>query len=91
MANYSLSNAWDHARRRLTLLEQYLDPITFRRLSSLGLDKGWHCLEVGGGAGSVARWLFAQVGVDGRVVGSDIDRDFLRKFANRTSKRGDTT
>jgi hypothetical protein len=49
MANYSLSNAWDHARRRLALLEQYLDPITHRRISSLGLGKGWHRLEVGGG------------------------------------------
>jgi len=80
VANYSLSNAWDHARRRLTLLEQYLDPITYRRLSSLGLDKGWHCLEVGGGAGSVARWLSAQVGADGRVVGTDIDPRFLEEI-----------
>jgi len=80
MANYSLSNAWDYARRRLTLLEQYLDPITHRRLSSLGLGKGWHCLEIGGGAGSVARWLSAQVGADGRVVGTDIDPRFLEEF-----------
>jgi SAM-dependent methyltransferase len=77
MANYSLSNAWDHAQRRLRLLEQYLDPITHRRLSSLGLGKGWHCLEVGGGGGSVARWLSAQVGADGRVVATDIDTRFL--------------
>ena len=80
MANYSLSNAWDYARRRLTLLEQYLDPITHRRLSSLGLGKGWHCLEIGGGAGSVARWLSAQVGADGRVVGTDIDPRFLEEI-----------
>ena len=51
MANYSLSNAWENARQRLALLEQYLDPITHRRLSGLGLDKGWHCLEIGGGGG----------------------------------------
>ena len=37
MANYSLSNAWENARQRLALLEQYLDPITHRRLSGLGL------------------------------------------------------
>jgi ubiquinone/menaquinone biosynthesis C-methylase UbiE len=80
MANYSLSNAWENARRRLTLLEQYLDPITHRRLSSLGLGKGWHCLEVGGGGGSVARWLSAQVGADGRVVGTDIDPRFLEEI-----------
>jgi SAM-dependent methyltransferase len=80
MANYSLSNAWDYARRRLTLLEQYLDPITHRRLSSLGLGKGWRCLEVGGGGGSVARWLSAEVGADGRVVGTDIDPRFLEEI-----------
>jgi SAM-dependent methyltransferase len=77
MANYSLSNAWENARQRLALLEQYLDPITQRRLSDLGLGKGWHCLEVGGGGGSVARWLCTQVGADGRVVGTDIDPRFL--------------
>jgi hypothetical protein len=32
MAKYALDNAWDRARRRLTLLEQRLDPITQRRL-----------------------------------------------------------
>ena len=80
MANYSLSNAWDNARRRLALLEQYLDPITHRRLSSLGLGEGWHCLEVGGGGGSVARWLSAHVGAEGRVVGTDIDPRFLEEI-----------
>ena len=80
MANYSLNNAWDHAQRRLMLLEQYLDPITHRRLSSLGFGSGWHCLEVGGGGGSVARWLSAQVGADGRVVGTDIDTRFLEEI-----------
>ena len=80
MANYSLSNAWENARRRLALLEQYLDPITYRRLSSLGLDKGWHCLEIGGGGGSVARWLCTQVGAGGRVVATDIDPRFLEEI-----------
>jgi hypothetical protein len=77
MANYSLSNAWDHARQRLALLEQYLDPITRRRISSLGFGPGWHCLEIGGGGGSVARWLSDQVGADGRVAATDIDTRFL--------------
>ena len=90
MASYSLSNAWESARRRLALLEQHLDPITHRRLFGLGLGKAWHCLEVGGGGGSVARWLCAQVGADGRVVGTDIDPRFLEKLANSTLKRGST-
>ena len=45
-------------------------------LSSLGVDKRWHCLEVCGGAGLVARWLSAKFGADGRVVGTDIDPRF---------------
>jgi ubiquinone/menaquinone biosynthesis C-methylase UbiE len=75
-----LSNARQNPRRRLALLEHYLDPITHRRLFGLGLSKGWHCLEIGGGAGSVARWLCAQVGADGRVVGTDIDPRFLEEI-----------
>jgi ubiquinone/menaquinone biosynthesis C-methylase UbiE len=61
----------------LCLLEQYLDPITHRRISGLGFGPGWHCLEIGGGGGSVARWLSDQVGADGRVVATDIDTRFL--------------
>ena len=80
MSHYSLSNAWDSARRRLAVLEQYLDPITHRRFAGLGLGKGWHCLEIGGGGGSVARWLSAQVGAVGRVVSTDIDPRFLEEI-----------
>jgi SAM-dependent methyltransferase len=35
------------------------------------------CLEVGAGAGSMARWLVARAGNDGRVVATDIDTRFL--------------
>ena len=38
---------------------------------------GWQCLEVGCGAGSVARWLAGQVGSTGRVVAVDLDTRFL--------------
>jgi ubiquinone/menaquinone biosynthesis C-methylase UbiE len=38
---------------------------------------GWHCLEVGFGAGGVALWLAGQVGSTGRVVAVDIDPRFL--------------
>jgi len=48
-------------------------------LSSLGVDKRWHCLEVCGGAGLVWRWLSAKFGADGRVVGTDIDPRFLQE------------
>jgi len=78
--NYALANAWDNARRRLGLLERYLDPITRQRLSELGIRPGWHCLDVGAGTGSVARWLCRQVGSAGRVLATDIDIRFLREI-----------
>ncbi len=80
MADYTLGNAWDQASRRLSLLEEQLDPMTRRRLSDVGVGKGWRCLEVGGGGGSVARWLCAQVGPTGRVMATDIDTRFLAQI-----------
>jgi len=74
---YAFDNAWQHARQRLAVLEQCLDPATFRRIESLGLTSGWTCLEAGAGGGSVARWLCSQVGPTGRVTATDIDTRFL--------------
>ena len=84
MSDYTLDNRWHMARRRLSLLEEYLDPITKRRLNSLGTRPGLQCLEVGAGGGSVARWLSEQVGPTGRVVATDIDIRWLKdiKLAN---------
>jgi SAM-dependent methyltransferase len=62
---------------RLALLAQIADPITTRRLTDLGVGAGWSCLEVGAGEGSVARWLAARVGREGRVVATDQNPRFL--------------
>jgi SAM-dependent methyltransferase len=64
-------------RRRLAVLTQIADPITTRRLTGLGVGRGWHCLEVGAGDGSVARWLAERVGPEGRVVATDLNPRFL--------------
>jgi SAM-dependent methyltransferase len=64
-------------RRRLDMLEERSDPITFERLGATGVGLGWRCLEVGAGGGSVARWLTRQVGGGGLVVATDIDTRFL--------------
>jgi SAM-dependent methyltransferase len=74
---YTLPNEWEHARRRLQLLEEGYDPGTIRRLSRLEVAPGWRCLEVGGGAGSITRWLGARVGPGGRVVAVDLVTRFL--------------
>jgi len=80
MVAYRLSNGWDGARRRLALLEHQLDPMSQRRLMKLGVGRGWRCLEVGGGGGSVTRWLCGQVGATGHVTATDIDTRFLQEI-----------
>jgi SAM-dependent methyltransferase len=70
--------AYDEELARLKLIEQIYDPPTIRRVSNLGLSAGWRCLEVGAGAGSVARWLADRVGPTGKVVAADIDTRFLQ-------------
>ncbi len=76
---YVFDNAWEHARRRLTLLEQCYDAGTIRRLQALGVQPGWRCLEAGAGAGSVTRWLCSRVGPTGRVLAVDLDTRFLHE------------
>jgi SAM-dependent methyltransferase len=67
-------------RRRLELLEQCLDPYTTRSLDAIGVEPGWRCLELGGGAGSVARMLCDRVGPAGRVAAVDLDPRFLEEM-----------
>src|SRR2546427_8101766 len=75
---YVLADAeHDAERARLDLLEQAGDPISQRRLSALGIGRGWRCLEVGAGGGSMVRWLAREVGPTGAVVAVDINTRFL--------------
>ncbi len=76
-AGYGLDNAWPKALARLRSLEYWLDPGSIRHLGARGVGPGWRCLEVGGGAGSIAQWLCGQVGPDGEVLATDLDTTFL--------------
>jgi SAM-dependent methyltransferase len=38
---------------------------------------GWKCLEIGGGLGTITRWLSDRVGEHGQVLTTDIDTRFL--------------
>ncbi len=81
MTTYVFENAWENTKRRLHRVEAQYDANTFRHLDALGISPGWHCLEVGAGAGSVSRWLAARVGPSGRVVALDKDTRFLTDVA----------
>ena len=67
-------------RERLAALEAATDPKSRRHLQTIGVGPGWKCLEVGGGGGSITRWLCETVGSSGRVVATDIDTRFLRQI-----------
>jgi Methyltransferase domain. len=62
---------------RLRLLESAFDPQTRQRLENVGVSDGWHCLEVGAGAGSIMNWISEKVGSTGTVVAVDTDTRFL--------------
>ena len=64
---YTLDNAAKEAVARFDALAAMYDPVTIRHLQDCGVSTGWHCLEVGGGGGSIAAWLAARVGPAGRV------------------------
>jgi SAM-dependent methyltransferase len=57
---------------RLRIMERMLDPGELAVLGGLPIRPDWHCLEIGAGAGSIARWL-AERCPDGRVVATDVD------------------
>jgi SAM-dependent methyltransferase len=59
------------------LLEDWADAATVRHLQATGVGPGWRCLDVGAGAGSVARWLAGGVGESGVVVAADLNPRFL--------------
>ncbi|MDR4474674.1 MAG: methyltransferase domain-containing protein [Nitrospira sp.] len=69
---------------RLHMLERIFDAGTQRRLLATGLTSGWHCLEVGAGAGSIVRWLEQRVGPSGKVVALDTNPRFLRGSGSST-------
>jgi SAM-dependent methyltransferase len=62
---------------RLRAIEHEFDPATCRRLRSTGVTRGWACLEVGPGAGSILLWMSDIVGPTGRVTGIDVSTRFL--------------
>ena len=76
--SYTWDNAMTEGRRRLALLERWLDPSTFRRLDAIGVGAGWHCLELGAGGGSVCEHLCERVGPSGQVCAMDLDARFVR-------------
>jgi SAM-dependent methyltransferase len=80
-AHYAFPHTSADERRRLELFEERLDPVTVRRIKLLSLAPGGRCLEIGGGRGSIARWLCEYVGPKGRVTATDLETGFLSELS----------
>jgi SAM-dependent methyltransferase len=78
--DYAFPHSAEDESRRLELLEQRLDPLTKRRIQRLGVGKSARCLEIGGGRGSITRWLSDVVGATGRVIATDLQLGFLSEI-----------
>ncbi len=79
MSGYVMSSNAEQAEfDRLVALERCLDPHSQRVLTPALPGPDGRCLEVGGGAGSVARWLGERLGPDGQLTVVDVDCRFLR-------------
>src|SRR4051812_7045784 len=77
MHQYILDNSAVAEYKRLDLMSRILDPWTREYLTTLSVGPGWHCLELGGGNGSIAEWLCATVGFSGSVTSVDINPTLL--------------
>ncbi|HYB25312.1 MAG TPA: methyltransferase domain-containing protein [Solirubrobacteraceae bacterium] len=84
MTEYLLSRrrSPDVEQARLRLLEEYHDPLSVSQLDAIGVGKGWRCLDVGAGAGSVTRMLAERVGSTGSVLAVDLDTSLLEGLAS---------
>ena len=77
-ANYAFDNTDEYAKGRYRELSALYDAQTIRHLERTSIEKGWHCLEIGGGGGSITSWMCERVGNEGRVLATDIQPRFLR-------------
>jgi SAM-dependent methyltransferase len=79
LKSYRINDEPDQVRReqvRLRMLSRVADGRTRRALLDVGIATGWHCCDVGSGAGVIAAWMAEQVGSRGRVVSLDVDTRF---------------
>jgi SAM-dependent methyltransferase len=63
-------------------LEALFDAGTIAELQARGVGRGWRCLEVGAGGGSIALWLADRVAPDGAVLATDLDTTVLEGISH---------
>jgi SAM-dependent methyltransferase len=78
LADYVFTNMPEH----LSPLEAFLDPVTRAELAEISVRKGWSCLDLAAGGGSVTALLSGVVGPEGRVIAIDQDTHMLAAGGN---------
>src|SRR3954451_7538325 len=79
--DYVLDQGFGEERARLSGMEALWDPGSQALLDELGIGRGWKCLEVGAGGGSLMEWM-ADRGAS--VLAVDIDTRFVESLASDT-------
>ena len=82
MSEYVLTKDFAGEHERLQLLEGQADPLSISAITEAGIGAGARCLEIGAGAGSIARWLVQQVGDPALVCATDLDTRYLAPLAD---------
>ena len=77
--DYILDQGFADERKRLSGMEALWDPGSRALFDELGMGKGWRCLEVGAGGGSLVQWI-ADRGAS--VLAVDIDTRFVEPLAS---------
>lgn len=70
--DYVFDNDNPHSGEQHRCIATAHDPMTTDRLAALGVTDGWHCLDVGLGGGTIARWLADRVAPTGSVLATDV-------------------
>lgn len=81
-SDYVYDQGFAQERTRLAGMESLWDPGTQALLDELGIGraaKGWRCLEVGAGGGSLVQWMASR---GATVVAVDIDTRFVESLAS---------
>lgn len=77
--DYVYDQGYADERKRIAGMEALWDPGSRALIEELGISKGWKCLEVGAGGGSLVEWMAGQ---GASVLAVDIDTRFVESLAS---------
>jgi len=86
-SSYILGHS-DRETNRLILQHQVFGPLTRRFFQTAGIGPGMKVLDIGSGAGDVALLAAEMVGLQGQVVGVDMNAEILETARARTQAVG---